>query len=224
MASGSKRRRLLSDSERSAIYGSHEIDLHDCRLSESDVDALLEVRDLSLKMVQLPSGALGKLRHLARLELSNLDWVDLAELRPLATTVKALRIARMKTLSDYAGLSELQALELLDLDGLKVGGAEFPSLGKNTLLRRVDLRDVTGKRLLPEILEAPNLRALMLLNFVDADSVSDVARVMNHPTLEMFTWYPPEKKMEIGAAFDVVGLPMVRPIGFGPWLEKYPIY
>jgi hypothetical protein len=154
-------------------------------LAERDLEWLRPVRRLTLWAVKTPPAYLR--------QLESLEWLDIrggsgqsADTVRGCTGLRYLAINQVRGLLDLEAITDLTNLELLDLYGLP-RVRSFPSVGRLTNLRRIQVGSLKGIDGLGPLLDAPRLEELLLVRAVSLAS-SDPDRIATHPSLKAFDW------------------------------------
>ena len=153
-----------------------------------------------LKWLDLRGGTRDSLLHLRRLKA--LEYLQLNQVRGLATLDELSRLSSLKFLSIY-GLSRVTAV---------------PSLRSLSNLRRLEIGQMKRLKSLKPMLEAPNLRELLLIEEVPF-ARPEVELVNSHPSLAFFDWFAtrvPKRRTDPVLAAGI-GLKKTRAIHPDAW-------
>jgi hypothetical protein len=179
------------------------------QVSDDDYGWLEAVEQLTLWNVRLPPSFLARLRHLYWLDLRGGSAADLGMVRG-ANTLRYLAVNQVRGLHDVSVLPELRALRCLVLYGLPQV-TTLPSLAPLISLKRADIGQMRALTSLDGLLQAPALRELLLVRKVNVTE-DDVQRIVSHPTLQRFGWFPEDVP-------DRVWVPVVAKIPLPPVVE-----
>jgi hypothetical protein len=179
---------------------------------EADAEWLAGAERLTLWNVGVPPGFLARLPRLWWLDIRGGTARDLEVSRSCAG-LRYLCVNQVRGLLDLELLATHVRLELLSLYGLAQVRAA-PSLRALKSLRRLEVGQMKALGELEPLLEAPQLREL-LLHKVVLPTERDVARINRHPSLEAFSW----------TALDVparISEPVIRAIPLAPARSMHP--
>ncbi|MBS1720296.1 MAG: hypothetical protein JST35_07615 [Armatimonadetes bacterium] len=187
-------------------------------IDESDLEWLAPVRQLTLWNVTTPLGFLAKLPHLDWLDLRGGTGVDLERMRG-AHKIEYLQVMHVRGMLDLSLAAELPNLAYLELYGLpKV--KELPSFKHCTKLERVEMGRLGGLDSFAGILDAPNLRELLLLNGSKV-SPDDLERLKSHPKLEAFSWVDETvSEARYGPVIKALNKPSASLQGAPQWFDE----
>lgn len=173
-------------------------------VTDDDLSWLEHATELTLWNVTLPPGFLGRLPRLTWLDIRGGTGEALAVEQ--ARSLKYLAVNQVRGLHDLSEIASLSQLRYLDLYGL-ARVCSLPPLEELRLLTRVTVGQMKNLPSLAPILQAPNLKELFLLRTVHV-SASDVSRIQDHPTLEMFEWFAEDVPAKVSQpVLDQVKLP-----------------
>lgn len=159
--------------------------LETARVGLGDVEWMVPVRSLTLLNVAVDNETLAALPNLEFLDIRGGSGEDLERIRDLQT-LRCLVINQVRGVTDVSAVGSLPALQYLELYGLP-RVTELPSLGSLSALTRVDIGSMKGLESIAGIIEAPGLRELLFVRRLGFTE-SDLARLLEHPTLEAFGW------------------------------------
>ena len=187
-------------------------------LTESDLEWLTPVRRLTAWAVRFPPGLLAQLPNLELLELRGGSGTDLNHVRGCGN-LRALVVNQVRGLTDVSAIASLPALQLLSLYGLP-RLEQLPSAADQSTLTRAELGSMKGLNGLGPLLEAPNLRELLLIRAIRLID-TDPAAIRDHPTLERFDWFAEDVPIKTWVpVLDTVGKPKATPMLARDWLDS----
>ncbi len=155
-------------------------------ISESDLDWLNPVESLTLWNVTVPEGFLAN--------LPNLWWLDIRggsaknlDVAKNCSKLKYLQVNQVRGMVDLNQIPLLDSLEFIRMYGLPMV-SHMPSLNPLFSLRRIELGMLRGLLAFDSVLEAPNLKELLLSKKIQVSSIE--IEIMNkHPSLRYFDWF-----------------------------------
>lgn len=189
-------------------YISHAI------ITDEDASWLKDAKRLTLWNVTMPVGILSR--------VSELKWLDVrggsAEALHVrhAPRLEYLHVNQVRGLHDLSEVATLRNLRFLNLYGL-AKLTKLPSLKGLDALSRVDLGQMRALSSFSPLLDAPNLKELLLIRKISV-SHDDLRRIKEHPTLEAFDWYAEDVPSKVWMpAVEQVKLPKTQPIDPEKW-------
>ena len=175
-------------------------------LFNEDVVWLASVERLTLGNVKVPSGLLGLLEKLWWLDIRGGSSIDLEAARGV-NKLHYLAVNQVRGLCDLSVVSEMTSLRFIDLFGLPQM-TQLPSLSTLVNLERAQLGQFRGLLSLHGLLEAPQLRELVLVKKINVTS-QDISEIINHAAIKNFSWFAE-------GVPDKVWIPVVDKIGLPP--------
>lgn len=188
-------------------------------ITEADVEWLGPVRRLTAWAVRFPPGLLAELPDLELLDLRGGSGTDVELVRG-CESLRVLVVNQIRGVTDLSAIASLTGLQLLSLYGLP-RVTHLPSAATLTALTRIELGSMKGLDGLGPVLQAPDLRELVLMRAVRLIDTDPVA-IRDHPTLERFAWFAEDVPDKTWVPVrDTVGKPRVRPMHPEDWLDEY---
>lgn len=186
---------------------------------EDDFAWLQRVERLTLWNVKLPPGFLARLPKLWWLDMRGGTAVRLESARG-AFGLKYLAVNQVRGLTDLSELPTFSQLRFLNLYGIP-RVSRLPSLTKLAALERVEIGQMTHLSSLAPILDAPNLRELLLVRSLNVGG-ADMHRLLTHATLEQFDWFAEDVPDKIWVpVVDAVKLPRTQLLQPEAWFDLH---
>lgn len=209
--SGPKKSAKAAARHRSAV----DIWIDHAEMVDGDESWLGEVERLTLWNVRFPTGFLSRLTALQWLDVRGGSDVELKYLSDCGR-LEMLAINQVRGIQSLETISGLEGLRFLSLYGLPKL-ASGPSLSKLVKLHRLELGSLRGLQSLGPLLEAPNLRELLITRKMGPESI-DARAISAHPTLRSFDWFADDVPMKTWLPVrDAISLPRTRPMLPDAW-------
>lgn len=187
-------------------------------LAQADLEWLGPVRRLTAWAVQIPPGLLAQLPHLELLDLRGGSGAHIEHVRG-CSNLRVLVVNQIRGVADVSAMASLPALQLLSLYGLP-RVTQLPSAAHQPALMRVELGSMKGLDGLGPLLEAPNLRELLLVRAVRLGD-ADPTAIRDHPTLERFDWLAEDVPVKTWMPVrETVGKPRAKAMHPRDWLDQ----
>lgn len=186
-------------------------------LIEEDIVWLSKTERLTLRNVKAPAGLLARIETLWWLDIRGGSATDLSIAKG-AESLQYLGVNGVRGMTDLSLVGDMLSLRYLRLHG-GPNVAQLPSCSRLVNLEHAFVGQLRGIVSLRGLLEAPNLRELVLFGKVNV-SEDDVSGIVDHPALEAFNWFAEDVPNKVWVpVLKKIELPKARPVHPEEWFH-----